>query len=364
MLSVTYLFFAPILFSVVTTMYSSKSLEGYPAGYLADCPGSEQPTTITNKSLKYLTFTVLGINAPPKSSRLRYSYYQMKELSDEPTMDYSKKTMLYVGGFLDSPNYPFATALETNYRRLGYNVLLVDMNKFFKVEYPVTARLMRAVGKHIGEMLSNLTNYNMEFDPKKLEIVGLSLGGQTMSYVAKTYKALTGSTIARLTALDPSGPCFRNLGPEDRLDRSDADFVDVVATNIDGFGMAAPVGHVNFYVNGGEYQPGDIFWLPCNIFCSHIRAYTLWFSALQNPDSFIAMQCDSVQQARERNCYDRQPLVTNLLGLNVDKTKQGVFYLATSYGFPYYMGEKGLKRKYEIFSTMLKSMNSKLVMTI
>ncbi|KAM3966426.1 lipase member H-A-like [Aphomia sociella] len=345
-------------------MRSSKSLEGYPSGYLSDCPGSEKPSIITKKSLKYLSFTVLGYKALPSSNRQRYSYYQMKELAKEPTMDYTKKTMLYVGGFLDSPSYPFATVLEMNYKKLGYNVLLLDMNKFATTEYPVAARLMRAIGKHTGEMLANLTNYDVGFDPKKLELVGLSLGGQTMSFIAKSYKALTGVTVSRLTGLDPSGPCFRNLGPEDRLDQSDADFVDVIATNIDGFGMAAPVGHVNYYVNGGEYQPGDVFWIPCSIFCSHIRAYTIWFAALQYPDSFIAMQCDSVQQAREKNCYERQPMVTNVLGLNVDKTKHGVFYLATTYNYPYYMGEKGLKRKYEIFSTILKRMNSKVLMSV
>ena len=40
-----------------------------------------------------------------------------------------------------------------------------------------------------------------------------------------------------------------------RLDRSDADFVDVIHTDYD-LGIQEPIGHVNFYPNCGEIQTG------------------------------------------------------------------------------------------------------------
>lgn len=129
--------------------------------------------------------------------------------------------------------------------------------------------------------------------------------------------------------------------------------MDVIETNIDGYGMAAPVGHVNFYVNGGEFQPGDVLWVPCTGLCSHIRSFTLWIAALKNPDSFIAMKCDSVQDARNKNCFNRTPIVTNVVGLNTDRTKEGVFYLSTDNNYPYFLKEKGLKKKYEFFNSRL-----------
>ncbi|XP_023950156.2 lipase member H-A [Bicyclus anynana] len=341
--------------------YSTRELEGYPKGYLSDCPGSDKEAYITKKSLKHLSF-MIQTGTDPNAVKRKYNYYQMANLAKDPDLDFRKKTCIYVGGYLDSPNFLFAMASARAYKALGYNVLMLDTNMFTTMEYPRAARFMRPVGKHTAKMLVQLTNSGL--DPKKLEIVGLSLGGQTASFIAKNYRDLTNVTIARITGLDPAGPCFRNLGPDERIDKSDADFVDIISTNIDGFGMAAPVGHVNFYVNGGEFQPGDVMWVFCTVLCSHIRSYTLWMSALKNPNSFIAIQCDSVQQARDKKCFDRTPLVTNVMGLNVDKSKEGIFYLATDYAYPYYLGEKGVKRENDFFISMTSSLNQKSVIKI
>lgn len=216
---------------------------------------------------------------------------------------------------------------------------------------------MRPVGKHAAEMLVKLTSEGL--DPKKLHVIGMSLGGQTISFIGKSFKLQSGTKISRITGLEPAGPCFRNLGPEDRLDKSDADFVDVINTNINFFGMAAPVGHVNFYINGGEFQPGQLLWMYCPDLCSHTRSFEILKSALKYPNSFIGIQCDSVQQARDKNCYDRIPQVTNVIGLNTDRSKEGIFYVATGAQEPYYLGKKGLKRENDYLLSLVESFNVK-----
>lgn len=55
-----------------------------------------------------------------------------------------------------------------------------------------------------------------------------------------------------LAALDPAGPCFRKVPRVERLNSDAAKRVDVLHTNIDGFGIAEPSGHVDFYANGGN----------------------------------------------------------------------------------------------------------------
>ncbi|XP_063382151.1 phospholipase A1 member A-like [Cydia fagiglandana] len=210
-------------------------------------------------------------------------------------------------------------------------------------------------------MLAKLTDLGL--DPKRLELVGYSLGGQAIGLTAKHYRQITGYNISSLTAVDPSGPCFRHLGPQDRLDPSDADFVLQITTNMDGFGIATPVGQVAIFVNGGEYQPGDLWLAPCLVLCSHGRAYFLWLSALMNPGIFIALQCDSVQQARDGDCYERQPRVTNTMDLFTDRSKPGIYYLHTFNRYPYGLGKRGLKRKDNEIVKHLSWLNQEEVLT-
>lgn len=65
--------------------------------------------------------------------------------------------------------------------------------------------------------------------------------------------------IGRITALDPAGPAWshEDMDPhKERLCPSDADFVDVIHTDIYYSGFTAPIGHVDFYPNEGKHQPG------------------------------------------------------------------------------------------------------------
>ena len=63
------------------------------------------------------------------------------------------------------------------------------------------------------------------------------------------------------TGLDPAGPLFEGYSPKVRLDKTDADYVDVIHSNgdsliIGGLGAWEPIGHVDFYPNGGKAQKG------------------------------------------------------------------------------------------------------------
>lgn len=63
--------------------------------------------------------------------------------------------------------------------------------------------------------------------------------------------------------MDPAGPGFEIDNTAARLDPSDAMFVDVIHTDVreglldmDSLGLKRPCGHVDFYPNEGQHQPG------------------------------------------------------------------------------------------------------------
>ncbi|XP_053613129.1 lipase member H-A-like [Plodia interpunctella] len=359
-----YIFLVPVILSCSGHGYRiNRTEEGYPVSFLSDCPGSMKPTEIADNFKHNIEIYVFGYYAPLGEGRTRkYTYNQVKGLAKDPTIDWNRKTILYVPGWFDNiKNLPIAYVMRKLYKQMGYNVLILEIINFMTQEWPIAARAMMGVGDQVGEMLARLKRHQPKFDPKKLEITGISLGGQTMGFIAKSYYNRTGVKISRLTGMDCAGPCFRNRGPEGRVDESDADFVDLILTNIDTYGMAAPVGHVNIYVNGGEYQPGDGYWMSCGPFCSHSRSVPLQMLSLLYPDSFIAIKCDSVQDARDGNCYDRKPMETITLGPKMDRNARGIYYLATSSQLPYYMGERGLKKENDFVLKKLTAMNKDLL---
>ena len=58
------------------------------------------------------------------------------------------------------------------------------------------------------------------------------------------------------SGLDPAMPFFATLNTDQKLDASDAVFVDVIHTNAFVQGKIEACGDVDFYVNGGIRQPG------------------------------------------------------------------------------------------------------------
>ena len=46
----------------------------------------------------------------------------------------------------------------------------------------------------------------------------------------------------RISGLDPAGPCFKNYNKNNKLDKTDAEYVDVIHTS-EMFGIQDPIGY-------------------------------------------------------------------------------------------------------------------------
>ncbi|KAJ2938900.1 hypothetical protein O0L34_g17710 [Tuta absoluta] len=347
---------AVLLFSwiLVQAHYTPPNNIGMPAGLIPDCPGVGKNASIKESSMPRLEVMLVRLDAAGKVVTRNMPVMSAHKLIAKEKIDWTRRWVLHAVGWWDSAQWPHSRALGAAYAHRGYNVLVTDTFAFLVNIYPKSARLSRTLGRKLGEFLMRLVPLGLTGD--NLELVGISLGAHIASYTAMHFHLKTGVKPRRLTGLDPAGPCFRSLPIEMRFNKFHAEHTDVIHTNIDGFGMAEPLGDVDFYMNGGEYQPGDIAYIPCLVVCSHLRAVIYWWQAIEHPKKFVGMRCDSVQDARLANCYNNT--VTNYLGLETLWDRPGIYYLATSNNFPYYRGKAGLKSENEIYTSVARDINN------
>ncbi|GIY72446.1 pancreatic triacylglycerol lipase [Caerostris extrusa] len=131
--------------------------------------------------------------------------------------------------------------------------------------------------------------------------------------------------------LDPAGPRFYDAPLEERLDPSDALFVDAIHTDaghglIEGLGLRSQVGHVDFYPNGGKDQPGchssPFTILPrigihraarYYVTCDHFRSVEYYIDSIQSSVQprfgepscqFVGVACRDWETYAQGRCAD------------------------------------------------------------
>uniref|UniRef100_A0A182M2A1 Lipase domain-containing protein n=1 Tax=Anopheles culicifacies TaxID=139723 RepID=A0A182M2A1_9DIPT len=185
----------------------------------------------------------------------------------------------------------------------------------------------------IAASLANFIDFlhnTTELDLSKVHLIGHSLGAHLAGLSGKR---VTTGRVGAIVGLDPAGPLFSSKEPKTRLDRTDAEYVEVIHTNGGALGMYDPIGTADFYPNGGKHQPGCLPWI-FGMSCSHGRAWELYEVSVYLNYGFKAVPCDSIQQMEEMMCRIDLPK-TNMGGEPVNVTKNGIFVLSTSNRFPY-----------------------------
>ena len=144
---------------------------------------------------------------------------------------------------------------------------------------------------------------------------------------------LAGGRIGRITGLDPSGPLFYSVTDDDRLDRSDARFVDIVHTAGHWVGTTRPSGHVDIWPNGGSApQPGCENKESLDMSCSHFHAWKMFADSILSKNSdvmpLMAIKCNSRQLFTSNKCCEKDSVFAEV-GEYMNTSMRGDFYLKT-----------------------------------
>jgi pimeloyl-ACP methyl ester carboxylesterase len=154
------------------------------------------------------------------------------------------------------------------------NVIAVDWSGGNRFPYNQAVANTVVAATAIRQLLEAIINKGVQ--PQNIHLIGHSLGAHISSYVGRDLPNL-----GRISGLgifhsekychffvfnslpDPAGPDFYVSDIPDRLDASDALFVDVIHTDgaprmVSGFGYLDALGHVDFYPNGGSAQPSKL----------------------------------------------------------------------------------------------------------
>ena len=206
------------------------------------------------------------------------SDYDTVELNQESLenshFDSRHPTIILAHGW-NSHGQGFGGDMAEAYLQVGdYNVFAIEWGDLETwANYPQAAVRTRAVGEHSANLVKILSDVGT-FD--KIHVIGHSLGAHVGGFLAKKVKTMGLGTLERLTGLDPAEPFFDIAGPDERIDKSDANFVDIIHTNSGMLwngclSIKKSIGHVDIYPAGGSHQPGcvEACIIP-NIMCYNI----------------------------------------------------------------------------------------------
>ncbi|XP_023864652.1 phospholipase A1 member A isoform X1 [Salvelinus sp. IW2-2015] len=180
------------------------------------------------------------------------------------------------------------------------NVVVVDWVYGASLAYNMVVENYKEVAIQISVLINQLQNHGCKLE--SFHFIGVSLGAHVSGFVGTLFKG----KIGRITGLDPAGPMFKRADTFDRLDPSDALFVEAIHTDSDYFGISIPVGHADFFLNGGMDQAGcsrsRFLSMYGYVICDHMRALHVYISALNGTCPLTGIPCSSYEDFLKGRC--------------------------------------------------------------
>uniref|UniRef100_A0A8C1A9K6 Lipase, member Ib n=2 Tax=Cyprinus carpio TaxID=7962 RepID=A0A8C1A9K6_CYPCA len=223
------------------------------------------------------------------------------------------------------------------------NILVVDWNRgAANLNYFTAVANTRGTAVNITGFIESMEKEGASLD--SIHLIGVSLGAHVAGFIG----AMLEGRVGRITGLDPAGPMFASAPPEERLDPTDAQFVDVLHTDMNSFGLRGTHGHIDFYANGGLDQPGcpkTIFSGKSYFVCDHQRSVFLYLCALNHTCKLTAYPCSSYSDFLSGQCLQCEtfkPASCPVLGYDMSQWRDRLLmlgqtraYFSTTAELPY-----------------------------
>lgn len=313
------------------------------------------PLTSSNFTVKFSSYS----SSNRTYDRINASRESILSANFKPTL----KTKVIIHGYR-----PFFNEMPAWVQKLAdqittfdeANVITVNWLDGVRTDYDHARRNARKAGEQVAQLLNCIFDTFDQYEPSNVHIIGFSLGGQAAGFAGKQLIRINRTRIlGRITGLDPAGPGFNVKSPNYRLDKHDANFVDVIHTDATAqfefeLGLNRNVGHIDFYPNGGSNQAGCTKWndLSFNraivedmvryVSCDHTRAVAFFLHSINNSlaNSFTAFRCANFKRFQEGKCYACDGRSTRSASMGYwlrkqDVQNRGSYFLLTKPQPPY-----------------------------
>ncbi|XP_017494544.1 PREDICTED: inactive pancreatic lipase-related protein 1-like [Rhagoletis zephyria] len=217
------------------------------------------------------------------------------------------------------------------------HVISVDYSRLtrFPCYYPWATSNARVVARCLAQLIDQLIARGI-YTASDLHLIGFSLGAQIAGLSANFIK----QRLQRITGLDPAGPGFVTQNLSEKLDASDAEFVDVIHTDPFFYSTLDRSGHVDFYPNLEKFfQPG------CNLVkngrirnCNHFRAPLYYAESIGSERGFWSYNCGEWLEFVMQQCRRYADVPHTVMGYFVSKNASGSYFLQTEALAPFAKG--------------------------
>ncbi|XP_072391902.1 phospholipase A1-like [Diabrotica undecimpunctata] len=284
--------------------------------------------------------------------KLTFTHFDKKHLENGTLLDssnledvkYAKEKIVFIlHGWASSATVDWVLDMKNAFLTIYPNssVITIDWSGPASQPYSISSINTYDVGNFMADMILDLINKH-NVDIKKFLLVGHSLGGQACGFAGKKLQSV-GKILPRIIGLDPAGPLFSIRPKDKRLNPTDAEVVEVIHSDGGRFGFDNPCGTIDFFPNGGKWQPGcqkidllDITSVADPVTCDHQRSHEYFTEAILNPGDFLATKCTQYTLLFKK-CDENYKVP---LG-DLTTTLKGNFYFETNKERPYAKRQKG-----------------------